>query len=217
MRTLTKHKTAIFSFIARSHPCFTPNPINRNSLHPEKQKVNPVFSDRHTVTLSSFYPTVSTPLAYTTQCSWPCTWIIRNQFGRRNLPAYERAKLALRLEPLVAARAKENQGTRTDIKQKSAESLKPVETRREIAAAANVSHDTIAKVKVIEARATPEVKAALARQDMSINQAYTGIVRVEKEERREARRDENRAKVAEATTARLCKLNAGRSITCGNG
>ena len=123
----------------------------------------------------------------------------------------------MRLEPLVAARAKENQGTRTDIKQKSAESLKPVETRREIAAAANVSHDTIAKVKVIEARATPEVKAALARQDMSINQAYTGIVRVEKEERREARRDENRAKVAEATTARLCKLNAGRSITCGNG
>jgi N6-adenosine-specific RNA methylase IME4 len=138
-------------------------------------------------------------------------WIIRNQFGRRNLPAYERAKLALRLEPLVAARAKVNQKCGQGgilLKQKSAEA-KPVETRREIAAAANVSHDTIAKVKVIEARATPEVKAALSRQDISINQAYTGIVREQKEEKREARREENRAKVSEAATpAQIIKAGA---------
>lgn len=36
-------------------------------------------------------------------------WIIRNQFGRRNLPAYERARLALELKPIIAERAKENQ------------------------------------------------------------------------------------------------------------
>ena len=35
-------------------------------------------------------------------------WIIRNQFGRRNLPAYERARLALRLKPVIAERAKES-------------------------------------------------------------------------------------------------------------
>ena len=34
-------------------------------------------------------------------------WIIKNQFGRRNLPAYERARLALRLKPVIAERAKE--------------------------------------------------------------------------------------------------------------
>ena len=33
-------------------------------------------------------------------------WIILNQFGRRNLPAYERARLALRLKPIIAEQAK---------------------------------------------------------------------------------------------------------------
>jgi hypothetical protein len=77
-------------------------------------------------------------------------WIIRNQFGRRNLSAYVRTQLALRLEETVAARAKANQGKRTDIPQKSAECINPVETRKEIAKVANVSHDTVAKVKRIE-------------------------------------------------------------------
>ena len=45
-------------------------------------------------------------------------WIIRNQFGRRNLSAYERTKLALRLEEAIAGRSR--QGERTDLLQKSA-------------------------------------------------------------------------------------------------
>ena len=40
-------------------------------------------------------------------------WIILNQFGRRNLPAYERARLALRLKPVIAEKAKAQQ-VRTD-------------------------------------------------------------------------------------------------------
>lgn len=39
-------------------------------------------------------------------------WVIRNQFGRRNISAYTRAELALRLKPLLAAQAKMSQGTR---------------------------------------------------------------------------------------------------------
>ena len=87
-------------------------------------------------------------------------WIIKNQFGRRNLPAYERARLALRLKPILAEKAKERQGTRTDlfnIPQKSAGS----ETRDELAKAAGVSHDTIAKVEKIEAAASQELKEHL--------------------------------------------------------
>ena len=49
-------------------------------------------------------------------------WVICNQFGRRNLSNYQRAELALALEPLIAARAKERQGTRTDLVQNSAPS-----------------------------------------------------------------------------------------------
>ena len=108
-------------------------------------------------------------------------WIIKNQFGRRNLPLYERARLALRLKPVIAERAKENQGARNDICQKSDKSI---DTKKELAAAAGVSHDTIAKVEKIEATASEETKEALRRGELSINQAYTEIKRQEKAEQR---------------------------------
>ncbi|MFL0197626.1 hypothetical protein ACJDU8_18945 [Clostridium sp. WILCCON 0269] len=80
-------------------------------------------------------------------------WIIRNQFVRRNLPLYERAKLALKLEPVIAERAKENLKTSTGGKnprpcQKSDNPA--IDTKKELAQIAGVSHDTIHKVKVIE-------------------------------------------------------------------
>ena len=108
-------------------------------------------------------------------------WIIKNQFGRRNLPLYERAMLALRLKPVIAERAKEQQVRKPQsVLQNSAEQ-KPIDTRQEIAKAAGVSHDTIAKVEKIEANATEETKEALRRGEMSINQAFAEIKRQEKE------------------------------------
>lgn len=107
-------------------------------------------------------------------------WIIKNQFGRRNLPAYERARLALRLKPVIAERAKEQQGNRTDICQISDKS--PIDTKKELAKAAGVSHDTIAKVEKIEAKAAPEVKEQLRTGEISINQAYQTVRREEKKD-----------------------------------
>jgi 16S rRNA G966 N2-methylase RsmD len=79
-------------------------------------------------------------------------WIIRNQFGRRNLSAYVRTQLALRLEETIAARNKDRKRCGQGgvlLPQKSSEAKS--ETRVEVAKAANVSHDTVAKVKRIEA------------------------------------------------------------------
>jgi N6-adenosine-specific RNA methylase IME4/ParB-like chromosome segregation protein Spo0J len=115
-------------------------------------------------------------------------WMINNQFGRRNLSNYQRSVLALQLEDVFREKAKENQGNRNDIKQISAES-KPIETRQEIAKVANVSHDTIAKVKKIEAVATPEVKARLNTGTMSINEAYKEIKKEEIELKRKEIRE----------------------------
>ncbi|MBW3623042.1 MAG: DNA modification methylase [Armatimonadetes bacterium] len=42
-------------------------------------------------------------------------WVIQTQLARRNLTPYARATLALRLEPLVKAQAKRNQGFRRDL------------------------------------------------------------------------------------------------------
>jgi len=99
-------------------------------------------------------------------------WMIYNQFGRRNLSNYQRGVLALELESVFKEKAKEQQVRKPEsVKQISAEQ-KPIETRKELAKVASVSHDTIAKVKVIQATATEEVKAKLNAGTMSINEAY---------------------------------------------
>ena len=84
-------------------------------------------------------------------------WMINNQFGRRNLSNYQRSVLALQLEEVFSERAKENLkisgqnfGKGLQISAEPIE-IKPVDTRKELAKVANVSHDTIAKVKKIEA------------------------------------------------------------------
>ena len=113
-------------------------------------------------------------------------WIILNQFGRRNLSAYDRSILALRLKPVIAEKAKErqSQGGRGEVVQKSAQA----KTRDELAKVAGVSHDTIAKVEKIEAKATPKVKADVQSGKISINQAYQTIRRTEAKEEKAQRK-----------------------------
>jgi DNA modification methylase len=107
-------------------------------------------------------------------------WMIRNQFGRRNLSNYQRSVLALELESVFKAKAKENQIRKPEsVLQKSVEQ-KPIDTQKELAKVANVSHDTIAKVKVIEAKANEDVKAKLSTGEVSINQVYQDIRKEEK-------------------------------------
>ncbi len=137
-------------------------------------------------------------------------WIIRNQFGRRNLSLYVRAELGLKLEallrPAIEAKAKEQQKEhggagpgKKSLAQNSAQvnpetscrcggnmwevigkkrkcrscgiviCQRGPQTRVELAKAAGVSHDTMAKVRVIEAKASEETKAALRSGDTSIN------------------------------------------------
>jgi N6-adenosine-specific RNA methylase IME4 len=113
-------------------------------------------------------------------------WMILNQFGRRNLSNYQRSVLALELEEVFSKKAKENQAIQykgNSLKQISAE-VKPIETRKELSKVANVSHDTISKVKHIEAKATPEVKQKLSTGEVSINQVYQEIKKEEKKAER---------------------------------
>lgn len=119
-------------------------------------------------------------------------WIIDNQLSRRNLPKYVSTVLALKREPIYAAMAKENQRLWTG-SQKSEnlskdtlideyKGIKPIDRYKEIAKAAGVSHDTVAKVKKIEAVASPEIKKQLRDSEISINQAYQQIRQQEKKQ-----------------------------------
>lgn len=107
-------------------------------------------------------------------------WIIKNQFGRRNLSAYDRSLLALKLKPVIAAKAKENQIRKPaeSVPKNSWEQTEQLpqlgkrkenrqnETAYQVSKAAGVSEDTIRKVEKIEQKATPEIKAALKAGDM---------------------------------------------------
>jgi len=129
-------------------------------------------------------------------------WIIRNQFGRRNLQPFQRVELALKLEPLIASKAKENQrASGGAVPQKSAE---PVETRKEIAKAAGVSHDTITKGKVISQKAPEAVKEQLRRGEISINSAYQDI--------RGSERRIERVERIQAVTAQNTALESDRPV-----
>lgn len=108
-------------------------------------------------------------------------WIIKNQFGRRNISNYDRAVLALKLKPVIAEKAKEQQIRKpaNSVSQKSVEQ-KPIDTQKELSNMANVSHDTISKVEKIQIYATPEIIHKIQNGDISINKAYKDIKREEK-------------------------------------
>jgi len=107
-------------------------------------------------------------------------WIILNQFGRRNINNYQRSVLALELKPIIAEKAKERQRGGQGGVLLPQISAKATDTRKELAAIAGVSHDTIAKVERIEADATDEVRAQVKSGELSINQAYQSVKRAER-------------------------------------
>lgn len=120
-------------------------------------------------------------------------WIIKNQFGRRNLPLHERARLALRLKPVIAEKAKSNKQEAANkmnlivgnnVSTEICENVLPIDTQKEIAKAAGVSHDTIAKVEKIEESAPAPVVQASRKGDISVNAAYqvTKMMQEEQEE-----------------------------------
>lgn len=103
-------------------------------------------------------------------------WIILNQFGRRNLSAYDRSILALKLKPIIAEKAREKETERKTTYQKSEKSNLPqIDTTKELAKVAGVSHDTIHKVEVIEKSGSEPLKQQVQTGEKSISQAYNEI------------------------------------------
>ena len=100
-------------------------------------------------------------------------WALDTQKGRRNLDKWELGKIALRLKPDIEARAKTNQGTRSDLSATLPESSPPpVDTRKELADAVGLGERTMGKVMQIDEHAPAAVKEALDSGDLSINQGY---------------------------------------------
>ena len=138
-------------------------------------------------------------------------WIITNQLGRRNLKEWQRFDLNKELEVIEKNKAKDRQGTRTDIVPTLAQSEKG-RTRDKMAERIGVSHGTYDKMKRIDEMATPHVKAAVRRGDISINRAYNSTfpnqkdrVKVAKEEHE--RFKQNKGQIVNFQDAQIDQMN----------
>lgn len=127
-------------------------------------------------------------------------WMIRHQFARRNLIPYVKTTLALQLEPLLAAKAKQNQVARKGEQagtscQKSDNLITPIDTKKEVAKVAGVSHDTVAKVKLINNNRDlidDDTVDDLRQNRRSINEVASRI-KAEKARQEKERKEQERA------------------------
>jgi len=111
------------------------------------------------------------------------SWIITNQFARRNLDAVQRSRLALKRKEIIAQIAlnrkiqsggdKKSPDARS-VLMKSSKPIfsEPINTRKQLAEIAGVSEDTIRKVEIIDTSAPKPVIKAMEDNVISINKAY---------------------------------------------
>ena len=130
------------------------------------------------------------------------TWMINNQFNRRNLPIETRMKLAYRFKEIEAEKARDRQLANlkqfSDSSEANTESQftdsAPVRYREEpkgktlesIAQKAGVSTRTAEQYDAIQRKGTEEQKAQVDSGESSIKKVYTQIQRSERLERNQA-------------------------------
>lgn len=106
-------------------------------------------------------------------------WMLRNQIGRRNLNDYEKSRLALMMKDVISKKAKENYENNVGRPSKSCQNsdtiIEKIDTKKELAKIAGVSHDTINKVEFIEKNADEDIKEAVRSGKVSINAAHTAL------------------------------------------
>jgi N6-adenosine-specific RNA methylase IME4/ParB-like chromosome segregation protein Spo0J len=117
-------------------------------------------------------------------------WIIKNQFGRRNLTPYQRAELALAMGGLLKEEARKRQ--LASLKQNTVvpnsaqrkEGKTHGRTDEELAKIAGIGKDTIQKSRRIVEKVPEPVKEQLRRGELSINAAHKDLRQVERAKRK---------------------------------
>ena len=99
-------------------------------------------------------------------------WALDTQKGRRNLDKWELGKIALKLKPEIEARARANQGTRTDLSVNSPKGYSPTDTRKEMAQAVGIGDQTMGRIAQLTENAPQSLKDALENKEVSINRGW---------------------------------------------
>ena len=128
-----------------------------------------------------------------------CVWIIRNQFGRRNLPDFVQIELRVLEKEYLLKIGKEKQKEthlKGGYKSQQNSVLSKVDktekhnTRQIIAKSLDKSTGHIAMAEVVIKKAPEEVKQKLRKGEMTINQAYKGIKTEEKRKEIEKQKED---------------------------
>ena len=99
-------------------------------------------------------------------------WALDTQKGRRNLDKWELGKIALKLKPEIEARARANQGSRTDLSVNSPKGYAPTDTRKEMALAVGIGEQSMGRIAQLTESAPQTLKKALDSKAVSINRAW---------------------------------------------
>ncbi len=117
-------------------------------------------------------------------------WLFRHHRDRRNMSKFQLAEKALPFKPRLEAEAKNrkreaghiyHRGNKKVFLNQENLSDAPMHTGKLLADLAGVSADTIAKVEVIQQKATEEQKVRLVAGEATINQVYVELRRQEKQ------------------------------------
>jgi hypothetical protein len=141
-------------------------------------------------------------------------WIITNQLARRNISLYQRARLVMKREEIIAARAKERQrqhgnthpGKKKTLHHQVGEVISDESTTdRRLAKMADTSHTTIHRARVIEKEASEEVKKNLMEGRTTISREYKQIQSHKKDKR-------SRATMSKAKRVEMIRDLSGRGF-----
>ncbi len=128
-------------------------------------------------------------------------WIIRNQFGRRNITLASRCELAEKLAEALRPKARENQkgfkgNQHTGPLPILAKDQATIDTREQAAKEAGVSHGSLAAFRFLKANAEPEELAELKRDP---NAKLHKVAKTVRERKAKAGRQAQRTEAAKNT------------------
>ena len=99
-------------------------------------------------------------------------WALDTQKGRRNLDKWELGQIALKLKPEIEAKARANQGIRTDLSVNSPKGYSPTDTRKEMAQAVGIGEQAMGRIAQLTENAPQSLKNALENKEVSINRGW---------------------------------------------
>ena len=99
-------------------------------------------------------------------------WALDTQKGRRNLDKWELGQIALKLKPEIEAKARANQGSRTDLSVNSPKGYTPTSTRKEMAQVVGIGEQAMGRIAQLTKNAPPSLKGALESKKVSVNRGW---------------------------------------------